>query len=109
MNWKAYLLVGLLVLSFAGYIAHSLKESGALEAKLERAEADREASVEREKKVTADLEESGRELRKLKEMRHAATDRINKVADPTGCLDAVLDGTDFAVELRRAYGDAVHP
>ena len=109
MNWKLYVLVGFLVLAFAGYAASSIKENGELAAKLEQAEAVREALAERERTVTAGLERSNRELRKLKEERHAAIDRINRVADPTGCLDISLDDTDFARELRRAYSDSGSP
>lgn len=109
MNWKVYVLVGLLVLAFAGYAANSLKENGELSAKLERAEADRKALAERERDVTDKLDKSNRELRRIKEVRNAAVDRINHVADPTGCLDVVLDGTDFARELRNAWGNDSAP
>ena len=109
MNWKLYVLVGFLVLAFAGYAASSIKENGELTAKLEQAEAAREALAERERTVTAGLEKSNRELRKLKEERHASVDRINRVADPTGCLDVDFTNTDFARELRHAYGSSGAP
>ena len=109
MNWKLYVLVGVLVLAFAGYAASSIKENGELQAKLEQAEAARKALSEREQTVTAGLEKSNRELRKLKEKRNESKDRLNRVADPTGCLDVVLDGTPFAVELRHAYGNSSAP
>ena len=109
MNWKLYALVGFLVLAFAGYAASSIRENGELAAKLEQAEAAREALVERERTVTAGLEKSNRELRKLKEERRGAMDRINRVADPTGCLDFDFSNTDFGRELRNAYGSSGAP
>ncbi len=109
MNWKLYVLVGVLVLAFAGYAAHSIRENGKLAAKLEQAEAARETLAERERTVTAGLEKSNRDLRKLKEERHAAVDRINRVADPTNCLDVDLTDTDFGRELRHAYGNSSAP
>ena len=98
-----------MVLAFAGYAASSIKENGELQAKLEQSEAARKALVERERTVTAGLEKSNRELKKLKEERRGTIDRINRVADPTGCLDVNLDGTDFARELRDAYGSSSAP
>ena len=109
MNWKLYVLVGFLALAFAGYAASSIKENGELAAKLEQSEATLKALAEREQTVTAGLEKSNRELRKLKEERRGTIDRINRVADPTGCLDVNLDGTDFARELRDAYGSSSAP
>ena len=109
MNWKLYVLVGFLVLAFAGYAASSIKKNGELSAKLEQSEAARKALAKRERKVTADLEESTRELLKLKEKRRGTIDRINRVADPTNCLDVDLTDTDFGRELRHAYGNSNAP
>lgn len=108
MNWKLYVLIGFLVLAFAGYAASSIRENGKLTAKLEQAEAARKALAEREDAVTAGLEKSNRDLRKLKEERNESKDRLNRVADPAGCLDAVLPAA-FADELRRAYGNSSAP
>lgn len=97
---------GVLVAILGGLVAfygHSQKKLGDLQAKLDRATADRIALETRTKNVTMALEKTNRDLKTIKENRNAAKDRLDRVADPTGCLDTVLPA-DFTDELRRAYG-----
>lgn len=104
--YGAALLILLLLVTAFGY---SQKQLGIAKARFERAEADKKAIIENQTRVTKELERVNRELRKSKEERDASKDRLTRVADPTGCLDVVLDGTDFARELRNAYGGNVSP
>lgn len=104
MNWKLLAFAGLMLLALGAYAAYVTNENGELDAKLERAQADMQALQERERKVTAGLANAHTELKKLKEERDASKDRLNRVADPSGCLDTVLPAA-FTDELRRAWGD----
>lgn len=109
MNWKLYVLLGFLLLAAGSGAVYTLRQAGELAAKLERAEADKKAMIENQATVTKALERSAKELKKVKEERNAAKDRIARVANPTGCLDVDLSNTAFGIELRRAYGGVSPP
>ena len=106
------LIAGAVLIALIGLTAafgYSQRQIGDAKAKSERAEADKTAIIENQMTVTKELEKVNRELKKTKEERDASKDRLNRVADPTGCLDVDLGGTDFGRELRRAYGNAGAP
>ena len=106
MGIQARLIIAIAAcVTFGGLVwfyGHSQKEIGDIKAKLERATADRIALETRTENVTKELDKSRRELKTIKEDRDASKDRLNRVADSTGCLDVILPA-NFTDELRRAY------
>ena len=104
-----FIALGAILVGLVAVFGYSQKQLGEARAKAERAEADKTAIIENQMTVTKELSKVNRELKKTKEERDVSKDRLNRVADPTGCLDVDLGVTDFGRELRRAYGNTGAP
>lgn len=100
MNWKVYVLAGLLVLAFVGYAAHSIKRNGALEAELKTARAENEKLLADKERLDNALLARERERDKaIAEVAHAKTE-IERLAAKDVALRAWLDA-----DLHHAVAD----